>query len=102
MELKLNAVIRGGDRVLAEYLNESGLEIAKEQKSQGDIVTSYEDREAYIREILECSSWEQIIEIIKREFAFNNIKDVLRIAIAQEECKASGFPIRWVRILYTV
>ena len=97
-ELKLESVFRGGDRVLAEYLDEDRLAAAKGQDWQCNLVNNYEDREAYIKEIMECSAWEQIVSIIKREFA--EAKHVLRITVGQEECRSSGYPVRWIRFVY--
>ena len=96
--LNLKSIPRCGDLVLANYFNEDAFAITKDHNLRNNSVGNYEDRQAYIREALECSSWEQIVLIIKREFT--EAKHVLAITVGQEEDRSSGYPIRWIRFAY--
>ncbi|MBW4580632.1 MAG: hypothetical protein KME42_13795 [Tildeniella nuda ZEHNDER 1965/U140] len=99
--MNTQAIIRGGDRLLDHYDYVGAMAIVKANQNayEGELLASYEDREAWARSVLECNDWSELqaLPIVKQRHGL-----LLWAVIGQEEDRSSGFPIRFVKLAIAI
>lgn len=88
--MDIRAIVRGGDRCLHKWIDPA---IQPGDDRPFDVKAGYEDRQEWVRDVLTASTQEELIRKCGDHFA-----GVVAVIVGQEECRASGFPIRYVQV----